>query len=458
MAKVITDEQNYYDIADAIRSKLEVETLYLPSEMAAAIETIETGIELTSEDEGKVVVEDEGVYVLTEQTSQTITLNGTYDTTTINELIANISGGGTARNILNGNSVPASGIGSDGDIYLYLGSNIVTMQAYNITDIDISVTNGVVTIVGTTAGIDTSDGTFSGVTLKTGINLVRISVTSYQNGVQYGTCSSSASLPTVVSTGSGRGSYSSDTGGYDFSKNTDDYYFACAYSNGVGNEVRIEVTSNDQSRQFDADTTSINNVYLKVNGTWVLIEGQDISDVNTNANLIEKAVTSNGTYDPTDDDAEGYSIVTVDVPQSGGGGDVTLAITGYYSGMSASSLYSGQIPERAVGAQSNSWCGFNSKAQNWWMIELNEPMQVNTVKFANYYTAGGTWYSDSVTFQGGDGTTWTDLLTVSGLEQSNEQREYTIQDPDEYTYYRFVCNNTTATSYYTGIGKVQLFT
>lgn len=93
MARVITDEQNYYDIADAIRGKLDVETLYLPSEMAAAIETIETGIDLTSEDEGKVVVEDEGSYVLAEQTSLSVSQNGTYDTTTNDEVVVEVSGG-----------------------------------------------------------------------------------------------------------------------------------------------------------------------------------------------------------------------------------------------------------------------------------------------------------------------------------------------------------------------------
>lgn len=119
MAKVLTDNQNYYDIADAIRGKLGVETIYLPSEMAAAIETIETGIELTSEDEGKVVVEDTGAYVLAEQTSQTITQNGTYDTTTVNELIANISGGGGgSANILTGIKFPESSDGSNGDLYI----------------------------------------------------------------------------------------------------------------------------------------------------------------------------------------------------------------------------------------------------------------------------------------------------------------------------------------------------
>lgn len=96
MAKVLTEDQNYYDIADAIRGKLGVETLYLPSEMADAIDGIETGIDLTSEDEGKVVVEDAGSYVLAEQTSLSVSQNGTYDTTTNDEVVVSVSGGGSA--------------------------------------------------------------------------------------------------------------------------------------------------------------------------------------------------------------------------------------------------------------------------------------------------------------------------------------------------------------------------
>ena len=38
----------------------------------------------------------------------------------------------------------------------------------------------------------------------------------------------------------------------------------------------------------------------------------------TDSNLIDKIITSNGTYSPANDDADGYSSVTVNVPASGG--------------------------------------------------------------------------------------------------------------------------------------------
>ena len=49
MAKIITDNQHYIDIAAAIRTKNETETLYKPSEMAPAILAIQGGVELNFE-------------------------------------------------------------------------------------------------------------------------------------------------------------------------------------------------------------------------------------------------------------------------------------------------------------------------------------------------------------------------------------------------------------------------
>lgn len=124
MPKVLVTESNLENIADAIREKNGQSTEYLPSEMAAAVRAIETGITPTGTknitvngthdvteyasaevnvpnsyaagDEGKVVSNGE----LVAQISRTITENGTYDTTLVNELIANISGGGSESKVL----------------------------------------------------------------------------------------------------------------------------------------------------------------------------------------------------------------------------------------------------------------------------------------------------------------------------------------------------------------------
>ena len=47
MSKVVVTESSLQAIADAIRDKLNVQTEYTPSQMAATIESIETSGELT---------------------------------------------------------------------------------------------------------------------------------------------------------------------------------------------------------------------------------------------------------------------------------------------------------------------------------------------------------------------------------------------------------------------------
>lgn len=168
MADVLVENQSLVDIADAIRLKLSTQDTYKPSEMAAAIETIEGGgitptgtINITengtvnvtqyasanvnvptggadlgtksitangnysassdnldgyssvsvnvpntygSDDEGKVVSNG----ALVAQTSDTVTQNGTVDTTLINSLLVNVSGGGGSSNLETGSVTLAS--------------------------------------------------------------------------------------------------------------------------------------------------------------------------------------------------------------------------------------------------------------------------------------------------------------------------------------------------------------
>jgi hypothetical protein len=67
----------------------------------------------TAADEGKVVSGG----ALVGQTSRNITVNGTYNTTENNEVVVNVSGGGST-NIITGYGAPDSSIGSNGSIYL----------------------------------------------------------------------------------------------------------------------------------------------------------------------------------------------------------------------------------------------------------------------------------------------------------------------------------------------------
>lgn len=119
MANVLVERSYLEDIADSIRGKLGVADTYKPSEMSDAIDSISGGgitptgtinisangthdvtqyasaavavpNSYTASDEGKVV--NNGALV--SQTSDTCTVNGTVDTTLINSLTVNVSGGG----------------------------------------------------------------------------------------------------------------------------------------------------------------------------------------------------------------------------------------------------------------------------------------------------------------------------------------------------------------------------
>lgn len=89
MAVMTINSDSLTDIADSIREKLGVETTYLPSEMAAAIDGI-TGV--TQEDNGKVVVNG----TLVAQTATSVDENGTYDTTTNDSVVVDVPNSYTA--------------------------------------------------------------------------------------------------------------------------------------------------------------------------------------------------------------------------------------------------------------------------------------------------------------------------------------------------------------------------
>lgn len=96
MSDVLLDEQNLYDIADAIREKLGVQTEYLPSEMASAIGSIAGTLG-----------------------TKTITENGTYNATDddldgYSQVTVNVGG---TEGIIFGTTAPDASQGNDGDYY-----------------------------------------------------------------------------------------------------------------------------------------------------------------------------------------------------------------------------------------------------------------------------------------------------------------------------------------------------
>lgn len=105
MTKVLVTEDYLGDIADAIRAKNGSSDTYTPGQMAGAIANLP------------------GASVLV---AKTITVNGEYDPEDdnadgYNSVTVNVPGGG-GSNVLFGDSVPASSLGTDGDYYIRSGN------------------------------------------------------------------------------------------------------------------------------------------------------------------------------------------------------------------------------------------------------------------------------------------------------------------------------------------------
>lgn len=80
------------------------------------------------------------------------------------------------------------------------------------------------------------------------------------------------------------------------------------------------------STQLDTDLTSVANAIRTKGGTSASLTfpSDFVSAINAisggvGSTLIAKSITANGTYNATDDSADGYSSVTVNVPTGGGG-------------------------------------------------------------------------------------------------------------------------------------------
>lgn len=114
-------------LANSIRAKIGTQSLLewkVNKGFADAVSDIDAYL---ASDEGKVVSNGE----LVAQTSQEITSNGTYDTTLVNQIVANISGGGGSANVLSGTSAPTANLGNDGSIYIQHNE----IETYNVAGI-----------------------------------------------------------------------------------------------------------------------------------------------------------------------------------------------------------------------------------------------------------------------------------------------------------------------------------
>lgn len=92
------------------------------------------------------------------------------------------------------------------------------------------------------------------------------------------------------------------------------------------------------SSQLDTDLTSIANAIRAKGGTsaQLTFPNEFVTAINAisgggGSTLITKTITENGTYTATDDSADGYSEVTVNVPTGGGGGAVSESDVNFYN-------------------------------------------------------------------------------------------------------------------------------
>lgn len=81
--------------------------------------------------------------------------------------------------------------------------------------------------------------------------------------------------------------------------------------------------------QMDVTGVSVQASNLIAPNTAIRADGEPVVGTATEKTLTTKTITANGTYDAEDDNADGYSSVTVNVPSSGGASNL---VTGTFKG------------------------------------------------------------------------------------------------------------------------------
>lgn len=84
--------------------------------------------------------------------------------------------------------------------------------------------------------------------------------------------------------------------------------------------------------QMDVTGVTVEASNLLAPNTAVGADGQPVTGTATEKVLTTKSITANGTYDAEDDNADGYSSVTVNVPSSGASSVVTGTFKGTTTG------------------------------------------------------------------------------------------------------------------------------
>lgn len=330
----------------------------------------------SASDEGKVV--DNGALVA--QTSQNISQNGTYDTTLKNEVVVDVAGGGGGGGIIHtGTNTPSSSLGSNGDIFIkysetpsgYTGLDYIETTGTQYIDLDVpanSVYGCRFEFMPKAIAASTYQSYLSGtvdnftVGCYNTLNNIYIRRRGSQIGSTHNVSTTEKNILEIKGTkvslnGSLISTITADTLGTDNSHivlstaannissrlSSLDFYgleFYDTNGNTVNKFVPMKRNSDDEIGVYDIindvfydnDGTGnivagnelpakmIHDIFLKVDGAWEVIEGQDFDDIDlaSAVSLGSKTVTQNGTYYASDDLFDGYDSVTVNV--SGGGG------------------------------------------------------------------------------------------------------------------------------------------
>lgn len=309
MNRAFIDQQTLYDIADAIRDKRRNSTLYKPGQMAAAIRQIhgdpilqeksatkngpvtpDTGFDglskvtvnvpntYRSSDEGKVVQNSE----LVPQTDRTITANGRYNTTTNKQVVVNVDDNPT----LVDKSIDANGIydpaSDDADGFAQV--TVSVPNTYDASDEGKVVDDGA--LVAQTGKNISTNGTHD----TTTNNQVVVNVPNSYSAADEGKVVDDGEL--VAQT-----PLSVDENG--------------TYDTTLNNQVVVDVPTVEPV--IEPLSVTQNGVYPVPSG----VDGFAPVTVNVSgggsATLITKDISENGIYNASDDEADGYFSVNVNV-------------------------------------------------------------------------------------------------------------------------------------------------
>lgn len=232
----------------------------------------------------------------------------------------------------------------------------------------------------------------------------------------------------------------------------------------------------------DSELTGIANAIRTKGGTsspLVFPNGfsSAIADIPSGggSTLVQKTITQNGTYDPSDDSADGYSLVTVNVgsvsgnitygfaepdPQSGSEQDLYVHVSSisdftilnpFYNGYNASSFFAGQNTNDAYKAFNNSndyWSTSDHNFNDMYIgCDMGSAVVCTVAALKPRVWDHNTQIKDFTIEGSNDKSSWT-VLGSATMEQSWGERHGASSSSMSDVWYEVVLNNNTAYRYY----------